>query len=140
MQMRWAVLPTVVAACGGMRLEDRTSAPELPGSALQTVATLDWPPGNIAVSTTGRVFLSLHPNGAPPVNVVELVDGKPVPYPDEAFQHARNGAAFFDSVLALRIDRQGRLWTLDYACYGRGQPRLLAIDRATMCVVSEYSF
>jgi sugar lactone lactonase YvrE len=140
MRSRWVALLVVVAACGGMGLEDRTSAPELPGTALETVATLDWPPGNVAVSATGRVFLSLHPNGAPPVNVVELVGGKPVPYPDEAFQHARNGAPFFDSVLALRIDRQGRLWTLDYARYGRGQPRLLAFDLATNRVVHEYEF
>ena len=121
-----------------MRLEDRTTAPELPSSALEIVAALDHPPGNVAVSRTGRVFLTLHPQGDPPVHVVELVDGKPVPYPDEAFQHPRNGAPFFDSPLALRIDRQDRLWTLDFAHYGRGQPRLLAFDLATNRVVHQY--
>jgi hypothetical protein len=105
----------VVGACGGMRLEDRTTAPALPASALEVVAELDHPPGNIAISSTGRIFVSLHPAGDPAVKVAELVDGKVVPYPDESFQHASGGRPFFDTVLALRIDRRNRLWTLDYA-------------------------
>src|SRR5207247_2747505 len=87
-------------------------------SALEVVADLDYPPGNIAVSPTGRVFFTLHPNGDPPIKLVELVGGKPVPYPDEASQQTR-----FDSPLAVRIDRQGRLWALHFARCGRGQPR-----------------
>src|SRR5213083_1224992 len=105
----------LLAACGGVRLEDRTTAPALPVSALEVVADLDYPPGNIAVSSTGRVFFTLHPNGDPPIKLVELVGGKPVPYPDEASQTTR-----FDSPLAVRIDRQGRLWTLDFAATGAG--------------------
>src|SRR5436309_6954302 len=125
----------LLAACGGVRLEDRTTAPALPVSALEVVADLDYPPGNIAVSSTGRVFFTLHPNGDPPIKLVELVGGKPVPYPDEASQTTR-----FDSPLAVRIDRQGRLWTLDFARYGRGQPRLLAFYFASNTVVQQYDF
>src|SRR5436309_8759475 len=106
----------LLAACGGVRLEDRPPAPALPASALQVVADLDYPPANIAVSATGRVFFTLHPSGHPPIKLVELAGGKPVPYPDAASQTTR-----FDSPLAVRIDRQGRLWTLDFARYGRGQ-------------------
>jgi sugar lactone lactonase YvrE len=135
----WAPL-LLLAACGGTRLEDRTSAPLLPAAALEVVANLDYPPGNIAVSATGRVFFTLHPSGDPPLHVVELVGGAPVPYPDADFQQARTGAPFFDSVLSLRIDRQGRLWTLDFARYGRGQPRLLAFDLATGRLVHQYDF
>src|SRR5437762_12254190 len=113
----------LLAACGGVRLEDRPAGPALPVAALEVVADLDYPPGNIAVSSTGRVFFTRHPNGDPPIKLVELAGGKPVPYPDEASQTTR-----FDSPLAVRIDRQGRLWTLDFARYGRGQPRLLAFD------------
>jgi len=130
----------LLAGCGGVRLEDRTTPPELPSSALEVVAELDHPPGNIAVSRTGRVFITLHPQGDPPMKVVELVGGKPVPYPDDAFQKPRTDAPFFDSPLALRIDRQDRLWTLDYARYGRGQPRLLAFDLATNRLVHQYDF
>ena len=129
-----------LAGCASRHLEDRTTDPALPASALEVVAELDHPPGNVAVSRTGRVFLTLHPNGDPPVKVVELVGGKPVPWPDEGFQHPRDGQPFFDTVLSLRIDRQDRLWTLDYARYGRGQPRLLAFDVATGALVHQYDF
>ena len=125
---------------GGQRLDDRTTAPVLPASALELVVNLDYPPGNIAVSKTGRVFFTLHPDGRPPAKVLELVDGKPVPYPDEAFQHPAPGTPHFQSILSLRIDRQDRLWTLDYADYGQGQPRLLAFDLATNRLVHQYDF
>jgi len=129
-----------LAACGGMRLEDRTTDPTLPASALEVVVDLDYPPGNIAVSKSGRVFFTLHPAGDPPFKVVELVDGKPVPYPTEGFQQPDRAVRSFDTVLSLRIDRQDRLWTLDFARYGRGQPRLLAFDLATGAVVHHYDF
>jgi sugar lactone lactonase YvrE len=134
------LLVLALAGCGARHLEDRTTDPLLPSSALEVVAELDHPPGNVAVSRTGRVFVTLHPNGDPPVKLVELVGGRPVPYPDETFQKPRDGAPSFDTVLALRIDRQDRLWTLDYARYGRGQPRLLAFDLATGTVVHRYDF
>jgi sugar lactone lactonase YvrE len=137
---RGILLACLLAGCTTVQLEDRTTAPALPTSALERVVDLDYPPGNIAVSASGRVFFTLHPNGAPPVKVVELVGGKPVPYPDAAFQEEGNGRPFFDSPLAVRIDRQQRLWTLDFARYGRGQPRLLAFDLATNKVVHQYDF
>lgn len=126
---------------GTERLEDRTTAPILAGTVLERVAALDYPPGNIAVSNTGRIFFTYHPDGGPPVNVLELVAGAPVPYPSEAFQWRNNpGALYFDSVLSLRIDLQGRLWTLDHARFARGQPRLLAFDLASNEVVHDYKF
>jgi Major royal jelly protein len=125
---------------GGRRLADRTSAPALSGDALETVANLDYPPGNIAVAPNGRIFFTMHPDGNPPGKVFELVGGKPVPYPDEAFQHQRKGAPYFQSILSLRVDRQNRLWVLDYADYGRGQPRILAFDLATNRLVHQYDF
>jgi len=125
---------------GGTRLPDRTSAPALASSALEVVANLDYPPGNIAVSKGGRVFFTLHPDGDPPNQLHELVDGKAVPYPNDALQHPTGGALGFQSVLALRIDRQDRLWALDYANYGRGQPRIVAFDLATNQLVHQYDF
>lgn len=125
---------------GGERLEDRTGEPVLPGSALEVVVDLDFPPGNIAVSADGRVLFTLHPDGQPPAKVLELVQGKPVPYPNAAFQQPAPGTPHFQSPLAVRIDRQGRFWVLDYANYGRGQPRLLAFDLATNALVHQYDF
>jgi len=118
---------------GGARLEDRTSAPELPASAVELVANLDYPPGNIAVAPDGQVFFTYHPDGDPPAAVMTLRDGAPVPFPSPEY-------AGFDTVLSLRIDRQGRLWTLDHGGYGRRSPRLTAFDPATGREFQRYDF
>jgi len=147
--MRW--LPRIAAALfglfavlilglwvrygGGEHFEDRTTDPELPASALEVVANLDWPAGNIAVSEEGRVFFSFHPEANPPIQVAELVDGEPVPYPPELPEELA-----YQSVLSLRIDRQGRLWVLDNANHGTGTPRLLAFDLATGEVANRFDF
>jgi sugar lactone lactonase YvrE len=118
---------------GGARLEDRTTAPELPASAVELVTELDHPPGNIAVAADGTVFFTYHPDGDPPYAVMQLRDGKPVPFPPPP-------GADFQSVLSLRIDRQGRLWTLDHGNYGRGTPRLTAFDPQTRRELQHYDF
>ncbi|HEY6564648.1 MAG TPA: L-dopachrome tautomerase-related protein, partial [Pirellulaceae bacterium] len=64
----------------------------------------------------------------------------PVPYPSEAMQHKNAEGPHFDTVLSLRIDRQGRLWTLDNAEHGLGQPRILAFDLATNALVHQFDF
>ena len=125
---------------GGQRLADRSTPPVMTFDTVEKVADLDFPPGNIAVAADGRVFVTLHPDGRPPRQVVELVDGRPVPFPDEEFQHESDRVPWFQSVLALRIDRQGRLWTLDFARFGRGTPRILAFDIAGRRLVHEYAF
>jgi sugar lactone lactonase YvrE len=127
---------------GGGRTDfpDRNTQPLFGPEALETVADLPLPPGNVAVSAEGRVFFSFHPEARPEVKVAELVNGKPVPYPSADFQSPRQGAPFFDTVLSLRIDRLGRLWTLDYANHGLGQPRLLGFDLATNRLVHQFDF
>lgn len=64
-----AILAVLLAAAAGfVRLRygggstdfpNRAGPPEYPESALETVADLKAPPGNIAVSENGRVFFSL---------------------------------------------------------------------------------
>jgi sugar lactone lactonase YvrE len=124
---------------GGARLDDRTTAPTIPASAVEQVAALGYPPGNIAVAASGRVFLTLHPDGKPPIKVAELVDGQPVPFPDEAFQKDTS-PLHFTTPLSMRIDRQGRLWVLDFADFGRGQPRITAFDVESRKIVHHYDF
>jgi sugar lactone lactonase YvrE len=116
---------------GGRRLEDRSTPPALPGTALEKVVDLDYPPGNIAVSRSGRVFFTLHPDGHPPTQVMELVNGTPVPY-------APAGTPAYQTVLALRIDAKNRLWALDHAEYARGTPRILAFDLTTDTLAQAY--
>jgi sugar lactone lactonase YvrE len=126
---------------GGERLEDRTTDPQLDQAVLQTVVDLPLPPGNIAVSKTGRVFFTFHPEGSPPIRVAELVDGKTVAYPNEEFQKTEKDKLHFQTPLAVRIDRQERLWVLDYGSYGiTGQPRILAFSLKTNELVDHYDF
>jgi sugar lactone lactonase YvrE len=120
---------------------DLTAESLFPAVVLETVADLELPPGNIAVAEDGRVFFSFHPEAWPETRVAELVNGEAVPYPSAPFQTTgRSEPAAFVTVLSLRIDRQHRLWTLDNANHGTGQPRLLAFDLATNEVVHRFDF
>ena len=65
---------------------------------------------------------------------------KPFPYPNEAWQRPTERGLYFQSLLSLRIDRQDRLWVLDFANLGTGQPRLLAFDLNTNELVHRYDF
>jgi len=118
---------------GGAEFPDRTTTPTLSSESLEVVANLDYPPGNIAISSTGRIFFTLHPEGRPPFNVAELVDGKAIQVPLSDDINLR-------TVLSMRIDRQNRLWVLDYADHGSATPQILAIDLDTMKVVHHYEF
>ena len=80
---------------------DTTKPPLLGTDAVEVVASLDEPPGNIAVAPDGRVFITYHPEARPPLHVMELVNGRPVPYPNAEWQDR------FVTPLSLRIDRQG---------------------------------
>lgn len=137
-----ALLVTVRLIYGGGEagFPDRTGAPMLSADALEVVAETDYPPGNIAVAPDGRVFFTLHPEGRPPVNVVEWRDGKAVPWPSPAFQPGGGEAYAFQEILSLRIDRQNRLWLLDNAVHGTGQPRILAFDLDTRELVFRHDF
>lgn len=120
---------------GGEAFPDRSTPPLMDGSALETVADLPYPPGNIAVSRSGQVFFTYHPEGRPPYNLAELVDGKP-----QALRFTMPEGLQIQTVLSLRIDRQNRLWLLDYADHGQGQPQLLAIDLDSREVVHHHAF
>ncbi len=119
---------------------DRTGTPLLAESALEVVADLPTPPGNIAVSADGRVFVSLHPEARPQMKIVELVKGAMKPFPNLAFQTGEAEPRFFRDVLSLRIDRQNRLWTLDNGFHGTHPGRLLAFDLSSGEVVHEFVF
>src|SRR5262245_162442 len=132
------VCPPLLAK--GARLEDRTTEPLFSSCELETVAQLDLPPGNVAVSPEGRVFFTYLPQAKPAVKVAGLVDGKVVPFPDEAFQKRRLGRLGFDTVLSIRIDRQNRLWALDYGSHGTRHPYLFAFDLTTRALVHSFRF
>jgi sugar lactone lactonase YvrE len=120
---------------GGDPFPDRTSTPILPGTALKLVADLPFPPGNIAISAEERIFFTYHPEGFPPYNLVELVNGQP-----QELKFKSDSPITIQTVLSIRIDQQNRLWILDYADHGQGQPQLIAIDLHTMRVVHHHAF
>ncbi len=127
----WAAL-----GCGhDDRIDDRSTTPRFDTAALETVAELPQPPGNVAVSRTGRVFFTFHAIGKPDMHVAEWVDGRAVPFPDERAQ-----SKLWDTPLSLRIDRQDRLWVLDDGGHGFSRPKLIAYDLATDAQVHEKVF
>ncbi len=121
---------------GGAPYPDLSGPPTFPENDLQVAATYDEPIGNIAVSNSGRLFFSVHPESRPPsAKVLEWIDGKAVPFPNDAAQ-----STLFETVLGLAIDRQNRLWTIDHGNHGFGQARLLAFDLDSREVVHEHLF
>lgn len=114
--------------------------PRLAETALQTVADLATPPGNIAVAADGRVFATLHPEARPDWKVVEIRDGKAQPFPSLEWQTGIGQPLFFRDVLSLRIDRQNRLWVLDNGQHGFHAGRLLAFDIDSGKPVHGYTF
>jgi sugar lactone lactonase YvrE len=121
---------------GGGEFPDRTGPPELGANALEVVANLDFPPGNVAVSAKGRVFASFHPEGHPPMAVFELRDGVPEAYPPGGLP----GGLSYQTVLGLHVDARNRLWVLDYGHSRVGTARLHGFDLATDALVHRHDF
>jgi sugar lactone lactonase YvrE len=121
---------------GGKDFPDRSTPPLIDASAVEVVATLDEAPGNIAVAADGRVFITLHPEAKPEVNrVVELVGSKMEPFPSAEAQRT-----LYIAPQGIRIDRQGRLWTIDHGDNGFSPARLVAIDIVTRQIVHDHTF
>jgi len=99
-----------------------------PARQAAIVAVLPEPPGNLAVSRTGRIFFTYHAEGRPDIKVLELVDGKPVPYPNLAMQTPDSDKPSYGAVFNLRIDSKDRLWSIDHGQHGLLGARLVAVD------------
>ena len=102
----------------------RAELPLLTPPSVEMVAELEEPPGNIAVSKDGRVFVNLHPEARPSRNVVEIVNGKATDWPHP---HER----LLDGTFSLRIDARGWLWALSPGFHGLRGARLVAFDLAS---------
>lgn len=115
-----------------IRLEDRTSAPLILAPSSEIAADLDYPPGGIAVTAAGRVFITFHPSGGPPLQLAEMRGVTPEPFPSLEFQDK------LSSALALRIDAKNRLWVLDYGSFGLWPARLFVIHLDVKDLIEEY--
>jgi sugar lactone lactonase YvrE len=116
----------------------RSMEPLLQDSALEIVALLPMPPGNIAVSKKNRVFFNFHPEYGPSTcKVAELTSKETYKaFPNSEFQSK------LISVLSMRIDSQDRLWLLDFANHGiGGNPKLFAFALKNKdALVIDYEF
>jgi sugar lactone lactonase YvrE len=139
-----AVVALLGLAAGGMWLRygggapypDVTGMPLLPDSALEVAAVSQEPIGNVAVSSTGRLFFTLHPESRPVgAKLLEWVDGKAVPFPAMEVQ-----AKLFETPLGVTVDRRDWLWLIDHGNHGMGTPRLLAFEVATGHLAHEFAF
>jgi sugar lactone lactonase YvrE len=122
---------------GGQPYPGVSTAPALPAAALQTVATLEFPPGNVAVSRDGRIFVNHHPFAQSQrfgPTMFEVVQGQLRPYPDAAWQPR------FQGVFGMTVDRQQRLWLIEPAGLDHESTRLIAFDLATNALVFEHRF
>lgn len=134
--MRQAALGSIFFLCITAVVRGQVPAEALlPESALEIVAELDEPPGNIAVTGQGRIFFTAHPEAHPQgPKLFELKNRVPVPYPDAAFQ--KN----FRTPLGLTVDAQNKLWVIDHGSNGLKNPRLFAFDLNTDKPAHDYKF
>lgn len=121
---------------GGDAYPDLSTPPVLDESTIEEVLAYPQPIGNVAVSQSGRVFFTVHPEARPRGNkLLEYVRGASVPFPDGASQ-----LKLFDTVLGLVVDRYDRLWSIDHGNHGMRTARLLAFDLATGELIHDHSF
>ena len=95
---------------------------------LITVLQSDTVANGIATTPTGRMFLPFSRiDGSAGPQVVEWKDGKPVPFPDAAWNDwskSADPAHAFVRVNSLRIGPRGELWIVDVGAPGIGNPKL----------------
>ncbi|MDH5476545.1 MAG: major royal jelly family protein [Cyclobacteriaceae bacterium] len=109
---------------GGEYYPDVSTPPLFGKDSLQIVFEYDEPLGNIAVSKNNRLFFTVHPESWPDKNkVMEVIDGKACPYPNQEFQSTQ-----YQTVLGITIDNQNRLWVVDHGFHGFGIAKIMAFD------------
>ncbi|WP_013334594.1 L-dopachrome tautomerase-related protein [Gloeothece verrucosa] len=93
-------------------------------TSLEIVAELSQAPGNITLSSDGRIFMSLHQFYNPEFKIAELVDGRLVEFPSGFGSDQIN----FDNVLGIQCDKNGWVWMLDNGNPNLLNPKLVAWD------------
>ena len=117
-----ATLLTLSVFTGNVRANEIELVAKLPSKT---------PPGNIALSSDNRIFLSVHGFYDQPVKVVELLqDGSTRPYPTQEWAYPpandQNEIGLY-GVLGINADSNGVLWMLDTSSQERAG-RLIGWD------------
>lgn len=133
-----ALLFTKLRYGGGSAYPDVSMAPLIPADQVETLVSLDFPPGNVSVSGDGRIFFAYHPFAQVQrfgvASVYELLGGVPRPFPSAEFQPRYQG------VFGMTVDKQDRLWAIEPAGLDHPRSRLIAFDVKTGAVVFEFWF
>jgi sugar lactone lactonase YvrE len=123
---------------GGKLYPDVSTTPLIPESKVETLVSLDFPPGNVSVAANGRTFFAYHPfaqvHRFNTPSVFELVAGVPKPFPDANFQQRYQG------VFGMTVDKQNRLWAIEPSGLDHEKTRLIAFDLNNNTQVFEYWF
>jgi sugar lactone lactonase YvrE len=98
------------------------------GSNFDIIANLDSGPGNVTVTDSGRIILSLHQFYQPKYTVVEYKDNVLTPFPNKDLADADSKAAVkLDSVLGIR-SANNIVWMLDNGMRSGVIPKLVGWD------------
>lgn len=122
MQRQFSVLVLLFALAGHACAET--------ASNYQIVARLTRAPGNVTVTGTGRIIMSLHQFYEPDYSVVELQrDGSLTPFPSKQLNERQDHSdVTLDSVLGVRAGADGIVWMLDNGMRARVTPKLVGWD------------
>jgi sugar lactone lactonase YvrE len=100
-------------------------------SNFDIIANLDDGPGNVTVTDTGRIILSLHQFYQPKFTVVEYKNNTLVPFPNKELVDVDSKSAMkLDSVLGIR-SANGIVWMLDNGMRSGVTPKLVGWDIKT---------
>ena len=116
-------------------------------ATLEMVASLpDQQVTGVAVSKQGRIFVNF-PNWSDnhTLSVAEIIEGKPVAYPDAEWNGAGAPGKHFVCVQSVYVDESDSLWVLDPAApkmkeIVKGGPKLVKIDLVKNAVVQTILF
>ncbi len=124
----WGVFTgMLISACG--RPHTQPESFEDVAGTLEIVAQLEQGPGNITVTPTGKIVVSLHQFYGHDVRVASVDDN------DQLMPFAT--AADVNSVLGLQADAEGLVWLLDNAMRGGTTRRLVAWDASNGRLVAD---
>lgn len=113
------VLASVLVMCKSTnekKQAHKEDATEMVSKEIKTVETVfssqDIRPGNLALTSNGRLFVTMNPLVSPTTKVFELnKDGDNVAYPNAEYATGEN--SIFKAVIGIRADSKDNLWMLD---------------------------
>ena len=117
----------LVTACN--ELDMQYESVEEVTATFEIVAQVDKGPGNITVTPTGKIVVSLHQFFGHDVRVASIDDN------DQLMPFAT--AANVNSVLGLQADTEGIIWLLDNAMRGGTTRRLVAWDASEERLIAD---